>query len=87
MSLFSTFLFSENLNYSPKIKILTNVKTSTLQENIKIDDDVFVRIKTCVLNGVFGFGSIGFVFICYCTISNKIAFLFCFFDPFKCIIA
>ena len=31
----SPFWFSKNLNYPPKIQILTNVKTSPPQENIK----------------------------------------------------
>ena len=60
MSLFSPFLFSKNLNYPPKIKILTNVRTSRPQENIKMYDDVFVWLQKCTLKGVLGFGSIGF---------------------------
>ena len=65
MSLFRPFLFSINRNYPPKIKILPNVRTSPPLENIKIDDNIFVRIKTIILMGVFGFGSITFVVICY----------------------
>ena len=83
MSLFSPFLLSKNWNNPPKIKIWTNIKTSPAQENIKIDDDVFGRIKKCIFKGVFGFGSIVFVVICYYTFSNKIAFLLSFFDPLK----
>ena len=79
MSLFSPFLFIQNLNYPPEILILTNVKTSSRQENIKIVDDVFVRIKKIILKGVFGFGSLGFVVICYYTFSNKTVFLLYFF--------
>jgi hypothetical protein len=58
--------------------MLTNVKISPPQENIKIYDDVFVWIKKCTLMGVFGFGSIGFDVICYYTFSNKYAFLMSF---------
>ena len=65
------------------MKFLTNVETSPSQEKIKIDDDVFDRIKKCILKGVFGFGSIGYVVIYYYTFSNKTAFLLSFFDPFK----
>ena len=72
MSLFSPFLFSKNLNYPPKILILTNVKTSPPQENVNIDDDVFVLIKKKYLKCVFGYGSIGFFVRCYYTFSNKI---------------
>ena len=74
MSLISPFLFSKNFNYPPKIQILTNVKTSPPQENIKIDNDFFVQIKKCTLKGVFGFGSIGFDVICYYTFSNNTVF-------------
>ena len=35
MSIFSPFLFSKKLNYPPKIHILTNVKSSPPQENMK----------------------------------------------------
>ena len=83
MSLFSPFMFSKNWNYPPKIQIWTNVKTSPTQEKIKIDNDVFVWIKKCILKGVFGFGIIGFVVICYYTFSNETAFLLSYFDPFK----
>ena len=86
MSLFSPFYFRKKLNYPSKIKILTNVKTSPPQENINIDDDVFVLLKKSILKSVFGFGSIGFVVICYYTLSNEIVFLLSFFDPVKCIL-
>ena len=83
MSLFSPFQFRKKLNYPPKILILTNVKTSPLQENINIDDDVLVLMKKRMLKGVFGFGSIQFVVVViwYYTFSNKIVFLLSFFDP------
>ena len=87
MSLFSLFYFAKNEITPKKIQILTNVMTSTPEENIKIYDDFFVRMKKCILKGVFGFGSIGFVVICYYTFSNKIEFLLSFFDPLKCILA
>ena len=74
MSLFSPFLFSKNLNYPPKIQILTNVKTSPPQEKIKIDDDVFVWIQKCILKGVFGFVSIGFVVIFKYILAIKLRF-------------
>ena len=53
---------------------MTNVKASPPQENISIDDDVFVLIEKSILKGVFGFGCSGFVVICYYTFSNKIVF-------------
>ena len=87
MSLFSPFWFRKKINYPPKIQILTNVKTSPPQESMNIGDDVFVLIQKSILKGVFGFGSIGSVIICYYTFSNKIAFLLSFFDPVKCILA
>ena len=40
-----------------------------------------------ILEGVFVFGSKGFVAICYYTCSYKVAFVLSFFDPFKCILA
>ena len=80
MSLYSSFLFSKNWNNPPKILIFTNVNTSLPQENIKIYDDVFVQIKNGILKGVFGFGSIVLVVICYNSFSNKTVELF---DPFK----
>ena len=82
MSLFSLFLFSKNLNYPPKIKIWTNVKTSPPQENKNINDDPFVLIKKFTLKCVFVFGSIGFADICYYTFSNEIVFLLRFLTPF-----
>ena len=48
-----------------------------------MDDDAFVLIKKIILTGVFGFSSVGFVVIGYYTLSNKIAFLWSFFDPFQ----
>ena len=66
--------FSKNQNYPPKVQILTNVKTSPPQENTNIDDDVFVLIRKCILKGVFGFGSIEFVVICYYIFSNSLRF-------------
>ena len=62
------------MKFPPKIIILTNVKTSPPQENINIDDNVFVLIIKSILKIVFGFGSIAFVVMCYYTLSNKIAF-------------
>ena len=53
---------------------MTNVKTSPPQENIKIDDDVFVWIKKCTLKGVFGFGSIGFDVIVTTLLAIKLRF-------------
>ena len=50
---------------------------------MKIYHDVFVWIKKRILKGVFGFGSIGFVFVCYYTFSNKTAFLLSFLTPFN----
>ena len=78
--------FKEKNEITPqKSKFFTIVKTSPPQENKKNVVDVFVQIKKCILRSLFGFGSIGFVVICYYTLSNKAAFLLRFFDPFKCI--
>ena len=54
--------------------LLTNVKTSTPQENKNIDDDDFVLIKKCISKGVFDFSIIGFVVICNYTLSKKLCF-------------
>ena len=74
MSLLSPFLFSQNLNYPPKIQILTNVRTSSPQKIIKIYDYVFIWIKKFTLNGVFGFGSNGFDVIVITLLAIKLRF-------------
>ena len=43
-----------------------------------MDDDVFCSDKKCILKGVFGVNSTGFVVIGYYTFSNKVVFLFSF---------
>ena len=77
----SPLLFSKNWNYPPKIQILTNVKTSPPQVNIKIYDDVFVRIQKCILKGVFGFVSIRFVVICKYILAIILSFWWAFLTP------
>ena len=72
------FLFCKNWNHPPKIQILTNVKTSPLQEKIKIYDDVFVRIQKCILKGVFVFVSNGFFVICKYILAIKLCFFIAF---------
>ena len=86
MSVFIPFLVRNFFNYHPKIQMLTNVKTSPSQENINIDDDVFVLIRKCILKGLFVFGSIVF-FVIFSTLLAKNCVFVELFDPFKCILA
>ena len=74
MSLFRPFLFSKTLNYPPKIQILTNVKTTSPQENIKIYNNVFVRIKKCTLKGVFGLAALDLMLFVTTLLSIKLCF-------------
>ena len=75
------FLFNKNLNHPPKIQILTNVKTSPPQESIKIDDDVFVQIKKCILRVFLVLAALGLLLFITTLLSIKLCFCCAFLIP------
>ena len=83
MSLFNPFLFSKNWNYPPKIQILTNVKTSPPQKNIKNIDDVLFGSKNAFKRVFLVLAALDFMLFVTTLLEIPLRFCWAFFDPFK----